>query len=106
MIYVNISYCKLIIFADDLVIFHVINSSHNCLLLQSDINSMSNWCFASSMKLIIAKMHGLSYTMKIHFLVIIISVRFEVFTAATMRNGVFWDVTPCGSCKNRRLGGA
>jgi hypothetical protein len=21
-------------------------------------------------------------------------------------NGVFWDVTPCGSCKNRRFGGA
>jgi hypothetical protein len=19
-----------------------------------------------------------------------------------MKNGVFWDVTPCGSCKNRR----
>jgi hypothetical protein len=33
------------------------------------------------------------------------NVRFEVFTAATMKNGVFWDVTPCGSCKNRRLGG-
>jgi hypothetical protein len=31
-------------------------------------------------------------------------VRFEVFTAATMKNGVFWDVTPCGSCKNRRFG--
>jgi cytidine deaminase len=28
-------------------------------------------------------------------------VRFEVFTAVTMKNGVFWDVTPCGSCKNR-----
>jgi hypothetical protein len=27
-------------------------------------------------------------------------VRFEVFTAVTMKNGVFWDVTPCGSCKN------
>jgi hypothetical protein len=25
-------------------------------------------------------------------------VRFEVFTAQTMKNGVFWDVTPCGSC--------
>jgi hypothetical protein len=24
--------------------------------------------------------------------------RFEVFTAVTMKNGVFWDVTPCGSC--------
>jgi hypothetical protein len=27
--------------------------------------------------------------------------RFEGFTAVTMKNGVFWDVTPCGSCKNR-----
>jgi hypothetical protein len=32
-------------------------------------------------------------------------VRFEVFTAVTMKNVVCWDVTPCGSCKNRRLGG-
>jgi hypothetical protein len=32
-------------------------------------------------------------------------VRFEVFTAVTMKNGVFWDVTPCGSCENRRFGG-
>jgi hypothetical protein len=22
-----------------------------------------------------------------------------------LKNGVFWDVTPCGSCKNRRFGG-
>jgi hypothetical protein len=33
------------------------------------------------------------------------SVRFEVFTAVIMKNGVFWDVTPRGSCKNRRFGG-
>jgi hypothetical protein len=32
-------------------------------------------------------------------------VRFEVFTAVIMKNGVFWDVTPCGSCKNQRFGG-
>jgi hypothetical protein len=32
-------------------------------------------------------------------------VRLEVFPAVTMKNGVFWDVTPCGSCKNRRFGG-
>jgi hypothetical protein len=31
------------------------------------------------------------------------NVRFEVFTAVTMKNGVFWDVTPCGSYKNRRF---
>jgi hypothetical protein len=22
-----------------------------------------------------------------------------------VKNSVFWDVTPCGSCKNRRFGG-
>jgi hypothetical protein len=32
-------------------------------------------------------------------------VKFEVFTAVTMKNGVFGDVTPCGSCKNQRFGG-
>jgi hypothetical protein len=32
-------------------------------------------------------------------------VRLEVFTAVTMKNDVFWDVTPCESCKNRCFGG-
>jgi hypothetical protein len=31
--------------------------------------------------------------------------RFEVFTAGTMKNVGFWDVTPCGSSKNRRFRG-
>jgi hypothetical protein len=24
--------------------------------------------------------------------------------AVTVKNGVFWDVMPCGSCKHRRFG--
>jgi hypothetical protein len=32
-------------------------------------------------------------------------VRFEVFTAVTMKNAVFGDVTPRGSCKKRCFGG-
>jgi hypothetical protein len=32
-------------------------------------------------------------------------IRFEVFTAVTMKDGVFWDVMPCGSFKNRRFVG-
>jgi hypothetical protein len=32
-------------------------------------------------------------------------VGFEVFTAVTMNNAVFWDVTPCRSYVNRRFGG-
>jgi hypothetical protein len=27
----------------------------------------------------------------------------ELETMLTLKNGVFWDVTPCGSCKNRRF---
>jgi hypothetical protein len=30
-----------------------------------------------------------------------VNVSSEVFTAVTMKNSVFWDVTPCGSCKNQ-----
>jgi hypothetical protein len=30
--------------------------------------------------------------------------RFEVSTAATVTNGLFWDITPCASCKKRRFG--
>jgi hypothetical protein len=29
-----------------------------------------------------------------------------VFTSVTMKNAVFGDVTPCGSCKNRHFGGS
>jgi hypothetical protein len=29
---------------------------------------------------------------------------FQVFTAVTMKNAVFRDVAPCGSCKSRRFG--
>jgi hypothetical protein len=29
----------------------------------------------------------------------------EIFTTMTMKNAVFWELTPCDSCKNRRFGG-
>jgi hypothetical protein len=32
-------------------------------------------------------------------------IRFEVYTAVTMKNAVNWDVTPFGSRKNRCFGG-
>jgi hypothetical protein len=32
-------------------------------------------------------------------------VGFEIFTAVTMKNAVFWDVAPCGCIINRRFGG-
>jgi hypothetical protein len=31
-------------------------------------------------------------------------MRFEVFTAVTMKNAVFWDLTPSRPCLNSRFG--
>jgi hypothetical protein len=41
---------------------------------------------------------------------LLVEVAFELckiwgFTAVTVKNGIFWDVTPCGSCKNRHFEG-
>jgi hypothetical protein len=33
-------------------------------------------------------------------------VKFEVSTVVTMKNAVFWDVTPRGARKSRRFGGS
>jgi hypothetical protein len=33
------------------------------------------------------------------------SCKIEVFTAVPMKNGVFWDFRPCGSCNNRYFWG-
>jgi hypothetical protein len=38
-------------------------------------------------------------------LVSMVSLRTERHGVLILKNGVFWDVTPCGSCKNRRFGG-
>jgi hypothetical protein len=46
-------------------------------------------------------LHGLRKTTRTKIRTV---VRFDVFTAVIMKNGVFWDVTPCGYCKNTRFG--
>jgi hypothetical protein len=40
----------------------------------------------------------------VHVSYILGYVRSEVSTAVTMKNGVFWYVTSCGSCRNRLFG--
>jgi hypothetical protein len=42
---------------------------------------------------------------KTEVVIYLIFVRFEVFTAVTMNNTVFWDVASCRSFVSRRFGG-
>jgi Na+-driven multidrug efflux pump len=42
-----------------------------------------------------------SRTVSILSILLLFFVSFEVFMAVTMKNGGFWGITRCGSCKNR-----
>jgi hypothetical protein len=57
-------------------------------------------CYKSLLLLFLLSIYIYIYIYKIK----IYCVRSEAIMAVTMKNGVFWDVTPCGSCKNRRFG--
>jgi hypothetical protein len=50
-----INHCTFLISADDIEIFLVINSPHDCLLLQSDINFLTDFCDAKAMRINIAE---------------------------------------------------
>jgi hypothetical protein len=65
------------------------------LMLQSDSYSVLSWSAVWGLP----NMWQLNWTDLNSFG----DVRFEVFTAVTMKNGVFWDVPQRGSCKNRRF---
>jgi hypothetical protein len=47
-----------------------------------------------------------SETLLLSHEIILYYVRFEVSTAVTMMIIIFWEMTPCGSYKNRRFGGS
>jgi hypothetical protein len=62
-------------------------------LIQEEIKrrlNSGNACYHSVQNLLSSRL--LSKNVKVR----IYNVRFEVFTAVTMKNGVFWVVTPCG----------
>jgi hypothetical protein len=84
----SVHYCKLLISADDLKVLPC-----DCLLLQSDINSMSDWCIADSMRLNTAKIHIVSYTRKTNFLSYNSQLCRDTITrASSIKNlGVFFD---------------
>jgi hypothetical protein len=84
----SVQYCKLLIFPDDVTIFHVINSPYDCLLLQPVINSVSYWCIANSMRLITAKQPVVSYTRKTNSL----SYSYELCRATNTRTSSIKDL--------------
>jgi hypothetical protein len=89
----SIKHCNLLFFADDLKIFRVVRSPHDCLFLQSDINSVNDWCTANTMRLNSDKTRVVSYTRKTNFL----SYKYQLChntitrTSSIKDLGVFFD---------------
>jgi hypothetical protein len=55
----------------------------------------------ASSQLCTPKVVGIQFKLYRVYNVYLWYVRIKVFTAVTMKNAVFWDIMPCGSCKNR-----
>ena len=47
--------CQFLLYADDLKIFRKVTSTNDCLLLQSEINKLTDWCKNNKMELNISK---------------------------------------------------
>jgi hypothetical protein len=52
------------------------------------------------------RLHGFAFQKALTLTYYRVYVRFEVSTAVTMMIIIFWEMTPCGSYKNRRFGGS
>jgi hypothetical protein len=88
----SVHYCKLLIFVVDVKIFHVINSPHDCLLLQSDIISVSDWCIANFMRLSTVKTRVVSNTRKTNLSYNYQLCRTTITRASSIKDlGVFFD---------------
>ncbi|KAI5746280.1 hypothetical protein M8J77_001836 [Diaphorina citri] len=61
----HVLHSEVLLYADDLKIFRVINSEHDCHLLQDDINSVSRWLTSIGLNFHPAKCNMMSYTTSI-----------------------------------------
>jgi hypothetical protein len=74
---------------------------HYSLFLLLNISEITR-CIHLQGKLVIC---FINYIEILKYLISFNFVRFEVLTAVTMKNAVFWDVMSCDSCKIRRFRG-
>jgi hypothetical protein len=70
---------------------------HRVALVRTDVSEELSTSFTR-----VTRISELGTTLKSYLLK---HVRFEVFAAVTMKNAVFWDVTPRGSCNKRSFRG-
>jgi len=60
----NLKHCQYLFFADDLKIFRRISSDYDCIMLQQDIDALTNWCINNGMVLNCSKCQVISFTRK------------------------------------------
>lgn len=58
----EIIHCQFLLFADDLKIFNVVNSSLDCEKIQQDLNNITAWCSRNHLNLNISKCKSITFT--------------------------------------------
>ena len=58
---VQVLECDLLVYADDLKIFNVINSWDDCYMLQNSLDNLYQWCVSNDLQLNIAKCNVVTY---------------------------------------------
>lgn len=56
--------CRCLLYADDLKVFHSIETDNDCALLQRDADAISEWCHANNMYLNVSKCFIITFTNK------------------------------------------
>jgi len=77
LLYINditLPHSKMLLFADDLKMYRIIKSNHDYDLLQSDLNSLSNWCKLNNLSLNASKCKYMSYTRSRSFIASIYNI--------------------------------
>lgn len=55
---------EVLLYADDLKLFRVVNGVNDCLMLQRDLDNIQNWCFRNKMYLNVDKCFYITFTTK------------------------------------------
>jgi hypothetical protein len=65
----NITNSQVLLYADDLKVFRVVNNSNDNAMLQKDLDNISDWCRLNLMKINCNKTNFMSYTNKVQYYV-------------------------------------
>jgi hypothetical protein len=90
-----VDHSSCLLFADGVKVCRAINSSCDCLVLQSDIDCVHDWCSENFMKFNFSKLRVIFYTRKMY----VLKYQHRLENVLTLRTHCSNDLGVCIDCK-------